>query len=473
MLTKIEIDGFKSFADFSLDIPPFLAIVGPNASGKSNLFDAIQLLRRLAGSSLFDAMTAARGEMGELFRRKGDGSSVGEMRLAAEVLLEPRVADQFGSSVEVTHTRFRYEITLTEREDRDGLLRPYVTSESATPILARDDDWAKAASKTFKNVHLRYKRTASLLETTGPGSSHAIFRIAQDARQGRKRELPANAAEATVLSSITAASEFPLLYALRRELESWRFLQLDPAALRQPSTLQQRADQLETNGANLGRVLRRIEQRTQDETGSGLDEISAALAGIVKGTKAIEVSENAARDEWEVYVSTRDEGRISARVASDGTLRLLALLAALYDPDFRGLICFEEPENGIFPQRLRGLVDHLRDLVTRPQDNLVAEPQDASSESSSVDPLVQLMVSSHSPLLLFAVPAAELVVFDWVSRVDGQSGVVSRITRARRLREPVLQEPLPLDEVGSYLSAAEKRAFPAIGRDEAKQLLDV
>jgi predicted ATP-dependent endonuclease of OLD family len=45
MLTRIEIDGFKTFRDFALDVPPFLVVLGRNASGKSNLFDAIQFLR--------------------------------------------------------------------------------------------------------------------------------------------------------------------------------------------------------------------------------------------------------------------------------------------------------------------------------------------------------------------------------------------------------------------------------------------
>src|SRR5512142_2860258 len=107
MLTRIEIDGFKSFADFSLDLPPFLAVLGQNASGKSNLFDAVQLLRRLATSSVFDAFTAARGDTTELFRIRGDGSRVDEMRFAVEVLVEPDVVDQFGRRIEVAHTRLR------------------------------------------------------------------------------------------------------------------------------------------------------------------------------------------------------------------------------------------------------------------------------------------------------------------------------------------------------------------------------
>ncbi|MCA2222991.1 AAA family ATPase [Nonomuraea aurantiaca] len=57
MLTRIEIDGFRSFLDFELDVPPFLALVGPNSSGKSNLLDALGFARRwrfsclLAGSA--------------------------------------------------------------------------------------------------------------------------------------------------------------------------------------------------------------------------------------------------------------------------------------------------------------------------------------------------------------------------------------------------------------------------------------
>lgn len=44
MLTRIEIDGFKSFTNFSMDFSPLTVIAGLNASGKSNLFDALHLL---------------------------------------------------------------------------------------------------------------------------------------------------------------------------------------------------------------------------------------------------------------------------------------------------------------------------------------------------------------------------------------------------------------------------------------------
>ncbi|MEU6429348.1 AAA family ATPase [Microbispora sp. NPDC046973] len=68
MITRIEIDGFKSFLDFQLDIPPFLAVIGRNASGKSNLLDALMFAAAVArGDRLVEAVAAARGDAASLF----------------------------------------------------------------------------------------------------------------------------------------------------------------------------------------------------------------------------------------------------------------------------------------------------------------------------------------------------------------------------------------------------------------------
>ncbi|MEV0970303.1 hypothetical protein [Microtetraspora glauca] len=74
MITRIEIDGFKPFADFALDVPPFLALIGTDASGTSNLFDALRSVSMRARGDLYDAMDAVRGDAAGLVRRRGDGS---------------------------------------------------------------------------------------------------------------------------------------------------------------------------------------------------------------------------------------------------------------------------------------------------------------------------------------------------------------------------------------------------------------
>ncbi|MEE3919971.1 AAA family ATPase [Micromonospora sp. BRA006-A] len=108
-----------------------------------------------------------------------------------------------------------------------------------------------------------------------------------------------------------------------------------------------------------------------DETGSAdrpegaLNDLSADLAAVIPGVVRVQLAEDDARRQRQVEVVTREEAPFSARVAPDGTLRAIALLAALYDPRGAGLICFEEPENGIFPQRLAQFVRYLRSLVER------------------------------------------------------------------------------------------------------------
>ncbi|WP_073951845.1 AAA family ATPase [Streptomyces kebangsaanensis] len=89
MITRIEIDGYKSFDDFALDLLPLTVLVGANASGESNLLEAVdllgQLIREPAGQTLVDH--ARRGGPKELFWRGPDGAPAGTMRIAAHVLV--------------------------------------------------------------------------------------------------------------------------------------------------------------------------------------------------------------------------------------------------------------------------------------------------------------------------------------------------------------------------------------------------
>ncbi|WP_069471371.1 AAA family ATPase [Candidatus Marithrix sp. Canyon 246] len=72
MITKIEIDGFKTFSNLKIELSPFVIIAGANGSGKSNLFDAILLLSRLAETDIKSAFQEQRGEARELFTQYPD-----------------------------------------------------------------------------------------------------------------------------------------------------------------------------------------------------------------------------------------------------------------------------------------------------------------------------------------------------------------------------------------------------------------
>ncbi len=430
MLTRIEIDGFKSFENFSLDLSSFAVILGPNASGKSNLFDTIQFLSNLASKDLKEAVKGLRGEVDELFRRVGPSVTTNEMCLAVEVLVEPTIRDPWGAEVELRHTRIRYEVKIEKRQDERGIERLVVAGEEVRPVLAKHDSWKQAHfSDSFRSKYLKYARRSPWLETKTEGAQ-VSFHIRQDGKAGRTR--PAHIPEATVLSSITT-TEFPHLFALREELRSWRFLQLNPFALRQPTPMGPifSAEMLLPDGSNLAAVLARIKAETFDkeEPKGILADISAELVQLIPGVIDVDVEDDPHTRQYRVYVKMRDDFQFPARVISDGTLRVLALLTLLYDPKHRGLVCFEEPENGVHPARLRTLIHRLRERVT--DVTVDQEPDDG--------PLAQLLINSHSPVVLSALTGTKLhqneVFFaDLVSTVDPQKNAVRRKTRIRPVK---------------------------------------
>ena len=87
MITKIEINGFKSFYNFEMEFSPLTVIAGTNASGKSNLFDALNLLSNLSRTDLRNAFAdkQLRGEVSELFSKFSDGTSASEISFAVEI----------------------------------------------------------------------------------------------------------------------------------------------------------------------------------------------------------------------------------------------------------------------------------------------------------------------------------------------------------------------------------------------------
>lgn len=115
MLTRIEVDGFKNLVNFSLDLGPYTCIAGANGVGKSYIFDAIRFLSLLTDHTINQSALLIRssepdtGEIGDLFF-SANGSSVDRIRLAAEMIVDKSVVDDFGRPGEPSSTFLRYEV---------------------------------------------------------------------------------------------------------------------------------------------------------------------------------------------------------------------------------------------------------------------------------------------------------------------------------------------------------------------------
>ena len=125
MITYIEIDGFKSFSNFKMIFTPFTVIAGTNASGKSNLFDALQLLSDLSHKTLYEAFTSQRGEAIELFRQYGEGEYADTMSFKVEILTNKSVKDDWGGQATLKYTRLRYELAILRQIDANGIAVSY------------------------------------------------------------------------------------------------------------------------------------------------------------------------------------------------------------------------------------------------------------------------------------------------------------------------------------------------------------
>lgn len=410
MLTRIEIDGFKTFENFALDLRPFTAIVGPNASGKSNLFDALRFLSLLAQTDIRTAMQDLRGQPEELFRQTGSGST-DHMTFAVEVLLEPQGIDPFGRVYEIRAQRLRYELTLEMKRDVSDLPRSvFVARERCIP-MARKDDSAAYLKEVKPNYNSRISPFIRVSD------SHDAIEIRQDDRQkhGRPISLSLNEASRTALSTVITA-EFRHLFALREALSDLRFLEINPKAARDSNDrLEDR--KLRADASNLAAALARLKDETADDLRPDgvLSDIASDLSALIPSVCKLNVTSDERK--FAFSIGFTDSLTFSSRVISDGTLRLLALLTVLNDPSRRGTLCFEEPENGVHEGRIPMLVDYLRGA--------------AQIKSDGDQRPFQILINTHSPKVMKALRDEEIVVADSVVSIDRSSSGRSIRTRMR------------------------------------------
>jgi AAA15 family ATPase/GTPase len=141
MITRIEITGFKTFTNFLMEFSPLTVIAGTNASGKSNLFDALQLLARIAETDLRTAFGEQRGEARELFTQYGNDKYAECMSFKLEMLVNKTVRDNWGGEAELKYTRLRYELEIKHTVTERGMEELFVSKEQLEPLRHEQDEW--------------------------------------------------------------------------------------------------------------------------------------------------------------------------------------------------------------------------------------------------------------------------------------------------------------------------------------------
>lgn len=425
MLTRLKVDGFKNLVGVDVHFGPFTCVAGPNGVGKSNLFDALRFLSALTEKPLMEAALSVRGEeertsdLEGIFHRVGDRQST-EMSFLVEMIIPLEGIDHLGQDARAAITFLRYELDLQLLDQTLSIQR-----EALTHLNLRDarHHLRFPHKPAWRRSVVRGRRTAPFI-STDPEGGQVYVKLHQDQGKdyrggGRPRPHVADRLPRTVLSDVNAAESATAVLA-RQEMRSWRLLQLEPSALRAPDPYTAPAS-LATNGAHLAATLARLTKIRR--TGPSAEETRKAcattarvanrLAELIDGVRSIRVDADDTRELLTLKLTESDGTEHEARSLSDGTLRFLALAILENDPTAQGVLCLEEPENGIHPERIPAMLRLLTDLAVDPEH-----------EESAENPLRQVIVNTHSPAVVAQVLAGDLLIAvpEWVP-VDSTSGM--------------------------------------------------
>jgi predicted ATPase len=349
MLLNLELENFKNFRRATVRFGRFTVLVGTNASGKSNLRDACRFLHGIARDyALAEVIGAKYGEGGEL-QWRGIRGGTKELAYTGESV--------FGLGLTMT-------VRAWEKLDYGPVVfnvRVHVGGNGANPPIILAESLGSGEGSWY-DTHPHG------LPVDADGN-HVWAKIRRESTPG-PRPAKAFLNNHSILSQITASGELDdlgaeIVSSVQRHLGSMRFLDLSPEKMRLPSFPGQVI--LGDQGENLSSVLQAICEEGPRK--------AALLEWVRELTPMDAVEFEFTPDQiGRVLLTLVETGgrRTSAYSASDGTLRFLAMAAALLGPDPARLYFIEELDNGIHPTRLHLLVQLIERTVRAGKTQVIA-----------------------------------------------------------------------------------------------------
>lgn len=397
MITRFYMESFKSYRKAALPLAPLTLLIGANASGKSNALEGLRMLARMAkGTYLSDIFQilqkdqSIRGSLNDLIYARQDTFALG-------CSLEKTVAWPD------LYTKIRYdskELVVVEES---------VNAEQATFPLYRVESPAAAYAHELKVTYNNFSRGGIKPQVTCDNRQAIFTQLTTPAR----------------FSTPKAQEQIPqATQTFRQALDQILFLDPIPRRMRGYSFVTDR--DLQEDGANLSSVLFDLcEQRGQRE--HVLDFIQSLPEQDIRGIEFVQTP----RNEVMVQLTESFGGLVQSRDAvtlSDGTLRVLAVVAALLSAPPDSMVVIEEIDNGVHPSRAHLLLKNIQQ---------VADEQGLC-----------VLLTTHNPALLDALPLKAIpdVVCCYRDLHEGDS----RLIRLEDL--PDYPELIALGPVGSLMT---------------------
>ena len=375
-IENIEIENYRCFRRIALsDLPRMAVVVGANGSGKSSLFDMLSFLKDALAQNAASAV-ARRGGYRELVSRGQEGP--------------------IGVTV-----KFR------ESGGRLATYRLEVGMEPSGRVVVEREVLSYRRGQYGRPWHfVDFSR----------GSGMAITNESVYGEEGAVEERADYALDDPSVLAIKGLGqfrEFRVVSEFRSLIENWHISDFHIAEAR-PSAEAGYAEHLSTRGDNVAQVAQYIYENHRKE----FDRVLDTMRRRVPGVSDVEAKPT---EDGRLVLRFQDgsfKDPFIARYVSDGTIKMFAYLVLLYDPVPHPLLAVEEPENQLYPDLLRELVEEFRDYAKRGG---------------------QVFVSTHSPDFL---NGAELDEIFWMVKEDGFTSV-RRASDDRLLKALVNEGDLP------------------------------
>lgn len=367
----LRVKNYRALRDIELKaLTPLSVFVGPNGSGKSTIFDVFAFLSESFSFGLRKAWDK-RGRFKELRSRGESGPITFEVK--------------YRENTQTPLITYHLEID----EDSKG---PFVAREFLS--------WKRGS----------HGRPFNFLDFWS-GSGEVVTGEMPDAQDTRTQE-KLDSRELLAVNTLGQFAKHPRVGALRRFISGWYLSYLSADNTRGvPEAGPQ--ERLSTTGDNLPNVIQYLKEQHEDR-------LALILRKLTRRVPRLERVDAQVMQDGRLLLQVKDapfEKPVMAKFASDGTLKMLAYLTLLHDPEPPQLIGIEEPENQLHPRLLPELAEECRTAA-------------AAS---------QLMVTTHSPFFVNSLRPEET----WVAyRSDSGFTQIRRASEMRGIKEFMQQGAL-------------------------------
>ena len=341
-IAYLRVKNYRALRDVEFkQITPLTVLLGPNGSGKSTVFDVFAFLSECFESGLRRAWDR-RGRAKELKTRGAEGPLVIEIKYS-----------------EPGYPLITYHLAVEERRGA-----PLVVEEWL--------QWRRGTQRGRPFRFLDYRE----------GSGSAVSGELPD-NEDKRVQTPLKSPDLIAVNALGQFAEHPRVAALRDFITGWYVSYFSVEDTRgQPEAGPH--ERLSRTGDNLANVIQYLAEQHPDR----LERVFKALRARVPRIEKVLAEP---MQDGRLLLAIKDapfDNPVLARFASDGTLKMLAYLVLLYDPEPPPFIGIEEPENFLHPRLLYGLAEECR----------------AASERG------QLLVTTHSPFFIDALRPNEVRV---------------------------------------------------------------